>query len=334
MQRYAQEDLQALAEKIDIVDYIGATEELRRNGSNYFTNCRFHTGDDTASLCIYPDSQRWYCFGCHEGGNIYNWIMKTNNVSFSDAVDKVAKLTGTEVKQRIESQSVIFYKQIKRQLTHTKEEDVERIILDWDKDYFDKFADELPQEWLDEGITAEAMKEYNIRIDHSANRIVYPVVDINGNLIGVKGRTRLKEWKLLKLQKYMNYNKIGTLDYFQGYQQAEIISGNPVIIFEGVKSCMKSWGWGIKNIMAAETSNISDAQLQLLIKNRFSEVIFALDKDQKVQSIASNPRVIMLKKFTRVSAVNDVKSLLGEKDSPVDKGEDVFRQLLNERIKL
>ena len=334
MTRYTQEDLHALAEKIDIVDYIGATEELRRNGSNYFTNCRFHTGDDTASLCIYPDSQRWYCFGCHEGGNIYNWIMKTNNVSFGDAVDKVAKLTGTEVKQRVESQSVIFYKQIKRQLTYTKEEDVERIILDWNKDYFEKFADELPQEWLDEGITAEAMKEYNIRIDHSANRIVYPVVDINGNLIGVKGRTRLKEWKLLKLQKYMNYNKIGTLDYFQGYQQAEIISGNPVIIFEGVKSCMKSWGWGIKNVMAAETSNISDAQLQLLIKNRFSEVIFALDKDQKVQSIASNPRIGMLKMFTRVSTINDAKNILGEKDSPVDKGEDVFRQLLNERIKL
>lgn len=334
MQRYAQEDLRELASKIDIVEYIGSTEELHQNGGIYFINCPFHKGDDTASLSIYPESQRWYCFGCHAKGNIYNWIMKADNVSFNDAVEKVARMTGTEVTHRVESQSVIFYKQVKKQLAGTKVKDVDRVVLDWDKDYFNKYSDEAPQEWIDEGISEEAIKAYNIRIDHSANRIVYPVVDSDGNLIGVKGRTRLNDWKLLGLQKYMNYNKIGALDYFQGYQQAEIIPGKSVIIFEGIKSCMKTWGWGIKNTVAAETANISDGQLQLLIKNRFSEIIIAFDKDQKVYDIARNSKIQMLKKFTRVSAINDADNLLGEKESPVDKGEEVFRKLLTERIVL
>ena len=131
----------------------------------------------------------------------------------------------------------------------------------------------------------------------------------------------------------MNYYKVGVLDYFQGYQQAlpEIKNRKFVIIFEGIKSCIKAWSWGIKNTVASETSKLSDGQLQLLIKTGIPEVIIAWDKDQKYSNIIKDPKIQMLKKFAKVTIVRDTKDYLDEKDSPTDKGEKIFRELLKER---
>lgn len=334
MIRYNQEQLNTMAEQIDIVDYISQTQELIRKGNNYFCCCPFHDNDDTPSLCIYPDSHSWYCFGCGAGSSIYDWIMKSENKTFQEAVETVCHEINFDspLETIIQSESIGVLKELKK-CTESHHKDVEeRKILNWSSDYLDKFSDEDPQEWLDEGITHEALKTYNIRIDKNANRIVYPVLDSNDNLIGVKGRTRLSAYKELGLSKYMNYYKVGNLDYFQGWQQ--MVKDKKVIIFEGVKSCMKAYGWGIYNTIAAETSKLSDGQLRLLIKNGFQEVIIAFDSDQKFQDIVNNDKIKTLRRFTQVSIIYDKHKLLGEKESPVDRGEKIFRKLLEERCKL
>ncbi len=330
--RYSREQLNELASKIDIVDYIGKTEELRRMGDKYFIKCPFHEGDNTPSLAIYPETNTWHCFGCGAGSTIYDWISQAEGKSFQEAVEHCASLTGSDVTNLIESESVTFLKSVKDMskdccLTQKRE------ILDFNKDYLDKYSNELPQEWLSEDMTEEALRHYNIMIDNNVNRIVYPVFDADGNLIGVKGRTRLSTYKELGIAKYMNYNKIGALDYFQGWQQAEeeIKNTKSVIIFEGIKSCIKAYGWGIKNTVAAETSKISDGQLQLLIKNGLSEIIIAFDSDQSYKSIVTDSKIQMLKRFVNVSVITDRNGLLGEKMSPVDNGKDIFLRLYNER---
>lgn len=334
--KYSQEQLNELAVKIDIVDYIGQTEELHRKGQLYYCCCPFHNGDDTPSLCIYPESHSWYCYGCGAGSSIYDWIMQRDSLSFQEAVEKVSSLVGSPLEQGIESESISVLKELKKCTNLHNKEAESRKILNWQSDYLYKYSDEDPQEWLNEGMTHEALKTYNIRIDHDANRIVYPVWDSDGNLIGVKGRTRLSTYKELGLSKYMNYNKIGTLDYFAGWKEAfpEIINTKSVVIFEGIKSCIKAYGWGINNTVASETSKLSDGQLQLLIKTGLSEVIIGWDTDQKFQSIISNDKIQMLRKFTQVSVIRDIHKLLGEKEAPVDRGEEIFRKLLEERYRL
>lgn len=335
--KYSQEKLNELAEKIDIVDYIGQTEELHRKGNLYYCCCPFHNNDDTPSLCIYPDSQTWHCYGCGAGRSIYDWIMQKDDISFQEAVEKISSLTDTPLESTIESESIGVLKELKKLKQHnTKTNGNPRIILDWQSDYLDKFSDELPQEWLEEDMTKEALKTYNIRIDKNANRIVYPVFDQDNNFIGVKGRTRLSDYKILGISKYMNYYKIGVLDYFQGWQQAspQIIDSKSVIIFEGIKSCIKCWGWGIRNTIASETAAISDGQLQLLIKAKIPEIIIGWDTDQSFKSIVSDSKIQMLKRFTTVSVIKDTHKLLGEKMAPVDRGEAIFRQLLEERIRI
>lgn len=333
--KYDSQQLRDLAAKVDLVDYIGQTEELHRQGQNFFIECPFHNSDNTPSLCINPVLNKWHCFGCGAGSSIYDWIMQRQSVSFPEALEIVCNLAGEDIANYTESESINFLKQLKRQKTKQIQVNV-RKTLDFTEDYLNKFSDELPEEWLAEDMTAEALKTYQIRIDHNANRIVYPVFDADNNFIGVKGRTRIKAYKELGLSKYMNYNKVGVLDYFQGWQQAfpYIQKKKQVIIFEGIKSCIKAWGWDIRNTVASETAALSEGQLQLLIKTGISEVIIAWDSDQKYKDIVRDNKIQMLKRFTTVSIISDNKGWLGNKEAPVDRGEWLFRELLDRRIKL
>lgn len=335
--KYDKDKLDELADQIDIVEYIGTKYELKPIGKNtYVTHCPFHDGDNTASLTVYGDSHTWYCFGCKSGRNIYDWLRQDEGLTFHEAVEKVVKLTGGEIEDAVISDTLAFFKDYSRSVTKKPEAILERKHLDFDKDYRQLYPDTLPQEWLDEGITAEAMKHYDIRIDIKKDRIVYPVFDSEGNFISVKGRTRVPNFKDYGITKYVNYYKIGLLDYFQGWQQAisEIKTTKSVIIFEGVKSCMKAYGWGIRNAVASETSILTEEQIRLLIKNGIGEVIIAYDKDQSFQKIASNKCLQLLTNYALVSIIVDNRGLLGEKDAPVDQGKDVFLKLLHERRKL
>lgn len=331
--RYDQEKLNELAEKVNIVDLIGQTEELFRKGQNYFIKCPFHTNDDTPSLCIYPQTNKWYCFGCNAGSSVYDWIMKRDNVSFSEAVETVSRIVGEDIEQYEESESVSFLKKLKKLKKPNNIEVNLRKSLDFAEDYINKYSDEPPEEWLAEDMTKDALKTYNVRIDHNTNRIVYPVFDADDNFIGVKGRTRIAAYKELGLAKYMNYYKVGNLDYFQGWSQAlpGIKEQKSVIILEGIKSCIKAWGWGIRNCVSSETSRLSDGQVKLLLKTGIPEIIIAWDKDQKYLDIIRDTKIQMLKKFTKVTVVRDTKDYLDAKDSPTDKGEEIFRKLLKER---
>ena len=334
--RYNSEQLEELANKVDIVDLIGATEYLRRNGNNYFTNCPFHSGDNTPSLCVNPVTNKWHCFGCGAGSSVFDWVMRKNNKTFPQALEEICDIVGERPIKYVESESIAFLKQMKKQNNAKKIQDNIRKTLDFTEDYLNKYSDELPHEWLDEDMTPEALRHYNIRIDYSANRIVYPVFDADNNFIGVKGRTRIKAYKELGLAKYMNYNKVGTLDYFAGWTEAysEIIYRKSVFIFEGIKSCIKCYGWGIPNTVASETSALSDGQLKLLVKTGISEVNICWDSDQKIKDIIQDPKIQMLKKFTNLYVVGGQTSLLGEKMAPVDKGEIVFRELIEKRYKV
>ena len=335
--RYNAEQLEELAQKVDIVDLIGQTEELHKKGKNYFTNCPFHSGDDTPSLCINPITNKWHCFGCKAGSSVYDWIMLRDNKTFSEALETVCEMAGEEVEQYIESESIAFLKQLKKQKYKVNDDSPNlRKTLNFTDDYLNKYADELPQEWLDEDMTAEALRHYNIRIDKVGNRIVYPVFDADDNFIGVKGRTRLSSYKELNLPKYMNYQKIGTIDYFQGWHEAKnkIISAKSVDIFEGVKSCIKCYGWGIPNTVASETSALSDGQLKLLIKTGIPEINICWDSDRAVKDIIRDPKIQMLKKFTNLYIVGGQTSLLGDKMSPVDRGLEVYQELKKRRIKV
>lgn len=325
--------LNELCNKISLLEYAERTYDFQKKGSKYFCSCPKHSDSDP-SLCISPDVNLFYCFSCHRKGNLINWLIEFEGLNFYDAVQKVADLTGSDIHDYVESETMAFYKLFQRLSKPQKHGVVERTVLDIDKDYKQKFKAEIPQEWIDEGITKEEMEKYEIRVDPLSNRIVYPVYDSDYNLIGIKGRTRFKNYKDLRIMKYMNYNKIGVLDYFQGMKQAEpyIKEKNQIIIVEGLKSAMKLDGWGYHNVVSAETSTLNEHQIELLIRMQIRDVVVAFDKDVEFKKIRSCME--LLKKFANVWVVYDKWKLLDDKDSPPDKGREIWETLYDRRVKL
>ena len=322
--------LRDVCSRVDLLDYASSTLEFKRSGNDsYAAKCPNHH-DINASLVIWPKNNSWYCFGCRKGGDLISYLIEYEHLSFRSAVAKAISLAGMEY---IENHQPCFSKKFFRsqvEKTSKKEVQIEREVLD--ASYMEQFDDDVPQEWIDEGISPDIMKLYGVRIDRKANRIVYPVYDNNGNLIGAKGRTRFKDYQTLGIQKYMNYTKVGTIDYFQGMQQAakSIAETGEIIIVEGIKSVMKIRGFGMSNVVSSETSRINDAQIKLLIQSRIRNVVIAFDKDVDIKQIREN--VKKLKLFANVSIVYDKHDLLQDKMSPCDAGIEVWKQLYEERV--
>ena len=332
---YSNEILEELSQKIDLVEYASRTVDFEKNYRNiHFAICPFHS-EKTASLVVYEDTQSFHCYGCGATGNIYTWIQLTENLSFGQAVRKVAELTNSEISEYVESEILHFYKTYNRLINSSKKELAERPILDIDKDYKQKYTDEIPQEWIDEGISEEELKKYEIRIDKASNRIVYPVYDSNYNLISVKGRTRFKNYKDLKIMKYMNYYSLGgRVDYLTGFKQAEpfVKEKNEIIILEGLKSVMKVDNWGYHNAVSAETSTLNENQIELLIKLHIKDVVIAFDKDVSLNKIKEH--IGLLNKFANCYAMIDKWQLLNNKDSPCDKGLSTWNTLYERKVKI
>ena len=327
-----QEKLNELCSKVDLMEYAEKSIDFERRGSDvYAAHCPRHE-DKTPSLMITPSKNLFYCHSCHVGGNIINWLMTFEHLSFNDAVDKTAMLAGIEIDHLKTCESLSYFKQIKRSQVQPIKFITDRQILPWS--YYEQFANEIPQEWVDEGISADILQEYEIRVDKKSNRIVYPVYDKDGNFIGVKGRTRFKNYKDLQIKKYLNYQKIQTTDYFMGMKQNRdnILATKSVIIFEGLKSVMHVAGWGYNNCLSSETSDINDAQAAILISMGIRDLTIAFDRDVGMGHIRKTTK--LLQKYMNVYAVYDKWGLLQDKDSPCDRGEEVWRTLYERKIRL
>lgn len=332
--QYDRESLYELVSNIDLLEYASRSFDFKKRGHDtYATNCPLHT-DITPSLFITPSKNVFHCLSCGVGGSVLQWMTKIEGMSFRDALQKVSDMTGTDLGSLQKCDAVIFYKSIKQNVQSAIEQSQNNVREILPANTMDKFIDDIPEEWVEEGIRPDIMKKYGIRIDKRGNRIVYPVYDSDGNLIGVKGRTRFKNYKEMNIQKYMNYTKIGKVDYFVGMKEnePEIRRQNRVVIFEGIKSGMKVEGWGEKAWLASETSWLNDEQVKLLLRLRIKEVVIAFDQDvclKKIRDCTS-----LLRRFTNVYAVIDKNKLLDEKMSPCDKGRDIWKQLYDERIRL
>lgn len=326
---YDDETLQEINNNADLLAYAQQTLDLEQRGNDYFAHCPLHR-DDTPSLSFTPSKNSYYCFSCGAAGGMIGYLMNFEGMEFEDAVEKAAGLANVDMSKMCQSKTMNLLKRW-RMFWKTKEnqEAYEHPIIQ--NESFNKFSKEEVPEWLDEGISQEVMDLFEIRIDHYSNRIVYPVYDINGNLINIKGRTRYENYKTLKLAKYMNYFPVGVMDYFQGLEKTfeYIKEKNEVIIFESVKSVMKAYGWGYKNCVSAEKHTLTPEQISLLVKLKVN-IVFAYDSDVSYNDGEVKDNIDRLRKVTNVYVISDKDFLLGgskSKNAPVDCGQDIWEEL-------
>lgn len=329
---YDDDTLREINENADLIAYAQQTMELEQRGNEYFAHCPLHK-DKTASLSFSPEKNLYYCFSCGKSGGMIGFLMDFEGMDFDSAVEKAAVLANVDMSKMCHSETISMLKRWKTAL-HPEKETAQHSIIPM-KEY-EKYTAAEAKEWVEEGIQPEILKLFNIRIDESGNRIVYPVYDLDGNLINVKGRTRYKNYKALKLAKYINYFKVGTLDYFQGLEITLpfVKEKREIIIFESIKSVMKAYGWGYKNCASAEKHTLTLEQIALLAKLKV-DVVLAYDSDIDYLHGEVFKDIERLRRITNVYIIQDKDNLLGGKDaknSPADCGLDIWEKLyLNKR---
>lgn len=331
---YDDDTLRQINEKADLIAYVNQSLQLKKRGEDFFTNCPLHV-DVTPSLSFTPAKNSYYCFSCGRSGGMIGYLIDFEGLSFEDAVDKAARLASVDLTKMCKSETMTFLKRYK--MMQNKQKKIYRHEI-LPSSTLDKYIKGKVQEWLDEGIEQEVMDLFGVRIDDIGNRIVYPVYDVEGNLINIKGRTRYENYKQLKLAKYINYYTVGVMDYFQCLETTlpYIREENEVIIFESIKSVMKAYGWGYKNCVSAEKHTLTPEQIDLLVKLR-ANVILAYDSDVQYLKGEVKEDINKLRRVTNVYIIDDKQKLLGgekTKNAPVDCGLNIWEELYSDKRKM
>ena len=191
--------------------------------------------------------------------------------------------------------------------------------------------------WLNEGITLEAMRFYNVSFSPIDNAIVFPWRSPMGDIISLKARVNEKNVPDGMSKYYYIYPNVISGSLFNYSESYEYLYGADVVYcVESEKTCMKMWGYNIKNCVAIGSHSLSTEQIKLLLQLQCKEICILLDKDLPLIETKKNADAIrQYTKFRdiKISYWNWTYNLdLGEKCSPVDGNREQFEYILKEEI--
>lgn len=315
---------------IDILEYISQFCDLEEKNGEYWGLSPLKE-ENTPSFSVNQDKQCFCDFSSGARGNIITFIEKYNDCDYRQALEILKKYAGCQGKEIAFTNNRLVSSNIAKKFRNNRDVIKEVKHSKLDKNYMDKYQfnkDKLKL-WNDEGITWDVMKKYEVMYDAFSDRIVYPIKDVDGEIISVCGRTVDKDFKKKGLRKYTYFQKIGTLDLLYGLYENKkyIIERNEIIIFEGAKSVMIADGWGIKNTVALLTSHLNINQMLILVKLGV-RVVFALDEEVDV---SEDKYINRLKKYVKIETVKNRDNILDSKMSPVDKGFNAWDNLYKRR---
>ena len=318
-------------------------------------------GGHSHKLYYYNNTKLFKCYtDCLDSFDIFELIIKINklnNIDYSlpQAIRFITNYYGIVVETEIsETQENLQDWQILNKYDRSSSQEKEEKIVEM-KFYDDKILQYLPHprilSWEKEGITREVMEECGICYDPSYQGIVIPHYNIDGKLVGIRERTLIKEnenngkYKPAILN-YKQYNHpLGFNLYNLNNSKENIKKIKKVFVFEGEKSCLlyRSYFGGDADISVAVCgSNLINYQVQLLLSLGVEEICIAFDKQfQEIGDDEWKRWTKKLKELNRkysplvqISFLFDKMNLLGYKDSPIDRGPEIFMQLFKERVVL
>lgn len=330
--------------RIDIVDFINESVPLRAAGTNWKGKCPFHN-EKTPSFMVSRERGSWHCFGCGEGGDIFTFVEKQEGLDFPEALRLLAKRAGVELREYNKEE----------QTQRTKVLDVLRWVSRYYQEVFHKASEAEParaylkQRQVNEtsledfgvgyapagwDITFQALKKKGfsdddifqaglaIRKDRGAgfydrfrNRIMFPIQDVHGTVVGFSGRIldALVDPKGPVPAKYINspqtivYDK-GSVLYGLDKAKQAIKKADKAVIVEGQMDCLMSHQAGVKNVVASSGTALTADQVNLL--KRFStNLVLSFDQDAAGAQAALRgvDQALMAKMSVRIVRLNQGK---------------------------
>ena len=344
--------IQELTERSDIVDVVGSYVALgKRSGANYFGLCPFHN-ERTPSFAVNPSGQFYHCFGCGKGGGVINFIMEIENLSYPDAVAFLAKRAGMQMpedsfdrdaKKRSRLLAVNrdaarwFYEQLvtpegRRCTDYMAGRKIspsvaKRFGLGFAPEHSGAFLAAMRQKGYSDWELSDA--DLIRRGDHGfystfRNRLMFPIIDVRGNVIGFSGRALGDAGaKYLNSKDTLVFNKGRNLF---ALNLAKKSKAGYIILSEGNIDIVALHQAGFDSAVASLGTSLTPEQARL-ISRYTNEVIIAYDNDGA--GIKASQRAIGI--LERLDLKVRVLRMTGAKDPDEyikTRGADAFRNLL------
>ncbi|MCA9959881.1 MAG: DNA primase, partial [Anaerolineales bacterium] len=304
---------QEIKNRLDIVDFVSDYVPLRKSGRNYAGFCPFHQNTRTPSFYVFPETQTWRCFGaCAEGGDIFSFVMKKEGWDFKETLEKLAQRAGVTLeaqqpgdqKKQAAEQKLLdlldaaadyFHMLLLHapEAAHARQYVAERALTEETQATFRLgFAlsswDACRNQFNDQGyddadlIAAGLLtvnEEKGRRYDRFRNRLMIPIRDINGRVVGFGARTLDKDG----IPKYLNSPQTSLFDksnllYGLDTAKRHIREARQVVIVEGYMDVMQGWQHGYRNLVAQMGTALTEQHLQQL-KRYTKRFVLALDAD-------------------------------------------------------
>lgn len=301
-------DVEKIRDRIDIVELVNAHTRLKRSGARYSGLCPFHR-EKSPSFTVDPEKKLWHCFGCGEGGDIFTFIMKIENVEFPEAVQLLARQAGVELTplrpehagrardkqlvQRINNLAVRYFGQVlksdktgapfrayleKRGLPEdlVNEYRLGASPASWDgiiKTFAKKDISPFDLEKAGLVVTGRQGRKYA----RFRNRLMFPLTNVVGEIVGFAGRAMGDD-----MPKYLNTPETVTFDkgrmLYNLDRAKKNIEDGALILVEGYMDVLGLTRAGIKNAVASMGTALTPQQVDIL--RRYGKRIYlAYDSD-------------------------------------------------------
>lgn len=350
------EEITEIRKKADIVEVIGSYINLAPQGKNYFGICPFHN-DHSPSLSVSREKQIYKCFTCLASGNVFTFVQNYENISFIEAVKKVADKINykLDIKDKIVNKNSKYYElmdlsnkifvnnlnsnlglKAKEYLInerHLSEEAIKEfnIGLALNDNNLNKLLSSKGYSDKDIIEMSLANKTDNGLLDMFRNRITFPICNHEGKIIAYSARIYQNE----DTSKYINSKesvifKKGYTFYNYDKCRLEALKIKSVILVEGQMDAIRVYTSGFKNVIASMGTAITSNHISLL-KKLNAKVILMMDNDNAGEKSTILNGEELIKNNIEVSVVR----LTGEKDPDsfiLKNGADAFRDALKGEI--
>lgn len=350
------EEITEIRKKADIVEVIGSYINLAPQGKNYFGICPFHN-DHSPSLSVSREKQIYKCFTCLASGNVFTFVQNYENISFIEAVKKVADKINykLDIKDKIINKNSKYYElmdlsnkifvnnlnsnlglKAKEYLInerHLSEEAIKEfnIGLALNDNNLNKLLSSKGYSDKDIIEMSLANKTDNGLLDMFRNRITFPICNHEGKIIAYSARIYQNE----DTSKYINSKE--SIIFKKGYTfynydkcRLEALKTKSVILVEGQMDAIRVYTSGFKNVIASMGTAITSNHISLL-KKLNAKVILMMDNDNAGEKSTILNGEELIKNNIEVSVVR----LTGEKDPDsfiLKNGADAFRDALKGEI--
>jgi DNA primase len=346
----------------DIVDVIGSYLPLKRAGANFVALCPFHK-EKSPSFNVNPHKQIFHCFGCHKGGDVFSFVKEYESIDFVEAVKRLAdraKIPLEYTNNPGEQQS----KYLKDQLLQIHEQITQR----WQSALANEAGGQLAREYLAKrGVSAEAIKLFRLGAapeawddtvnwakskghehdvvekagliickegtdrfyDRFRGRLIFPICDEQGRVIGFSGRVLAGDEKTAKYVNSPETPIFTKSKVFFGLDKSKraLLDAGVAIICEGQLDLIACFMAGVQNIVAPQGTAFTEQHSRIL-KRYVEEVVLCFDSDEAGQKAAvrSLDHLLASELAVRVAVVpapHDPDSFIKA------HGGDAFRQLID-----